>query len=61
MISRWWASIQAGSLESKRRELRAIRDELRWLAAEQERLAERRDELMRDLRPAAPSLRVVSR
>lgn len=58
MIRRWLAQYKANSPESKRRELRAINEELRWLEREHDRLAERRDELVTEMRPA---LMVVSR
>jgi hypothetical protein len=57
-ILRLLADYRAGSRKAKRRELRAISSELAWLEAEYERLAQRRDELVNELRPA---LRVVSR
>ena len=51
MIGRWWLSILADSPESMRRELRGIIEELAWLEREHERLSERRDELVTELKP----------
>lgn len=64
MIRRWWASIQAGSVQAKLRERRSIVAELAYLEREHERLSQRRDELDAELRPAlrvVPELKVVGK
>lgn len=50
MIRRWWRSLQTGSLQAKQRELRAVQSDLDWLLREWGRLAERRDEIVVELR-----------